>query len=306
MQDFYYLSSDQKTQIHACVWKPQGEVKGVVQIVHGMAEYVARYDEFATFLASNGFLVCGEDHLGHGQSVCSNNVLGFFAKGKSSHLVLDDIRALHLNIKGEYAGVPYFMLGHSMGSFFARVYASLYGEELAGLVVVGTGVQPAIATGAGKFLCKLIATFRGWHYQSKMIDGIAFGSYNAQIKDAKTKFDWLSVDEENVQKYIADDLCGYPFRCGGFYGLFEIIARACKGKTYANTPKNLPVFITSGADDPVGSYGKGVEKVYQKYVKAGLTDVSATLYRGARHEILNDVCAEQVYDDLLTFFNELV
>lgn len=305
MEHLNYLSSDKKTQIHACAWYPQGEVKGVVQIVHGMAEYVQRYEKFAEFLVEHGYVVCGEDHIGHGQSVGEGG-LGYFASGKGAHLVTADIRALHLKMKEKYPTVPYFMLGHSMGSFFARHYASEYGSELSGLVVMGSGVQPSIATGMGKFVCRLVALFKGWKHQSKLIDGIAFGSYNGKIKDAKTKFDWLSVNEENIQKYLDDDLSGNVFTCGGFYGLFEIIAKACKSKTYKNTPKNLPVYIVSGGDDPVGAYGKGVQTIYNKYQKAGVENLQMTIYRGARHEILNDICAEQVYDDLLTFFNELV
>lgn len=304
MQDVYYLSSNKKTTIHAAVWEPQGEVKGVIQIVHGMAEYAARYNGFAQYLTAQGFAVCAEDHLGHGLSVESKDDLGFFGKGKSANLVLSDIRALHLKMSERYPNLPYFLLGHSMGSFFSRVYASKYGDELSGLIVVGSGMQPSIATTTGKAVCRIVAAFKGWKHRSKTIDNIAFGSYNSKIADAKTPFDWLSADDKNINAYLADELCGFTFTCGGFYGLFEIISRACRFKTFKRTPKNLPIFVLSGIDDPVGGYGKGVKRIADNYRRAGVRSVELTLYDGGRHEILNDFCAMQVYCEGLQFIKE--
>lgn len=306
MRDIYYHSSNKKTTIHAVVWEPQGEPKGVVQIVHGMAEYAARYNAFASYLIKQGFVVCGEDHLGHGLSVESKDDLGFFGKGKSANLVLSDIRSLHLKMNDLYPDLPYFLLGHSMGSFFSRVYASEYGDELSGLIVVGSGMQPFLATHSGKIMCRVIAAFKGWKHRSKTIDKIAFGTYNSKITDAKTPFDWLSADDKNVNAYLADELCGFMFTCGGFYGLFEIIERACRFKTFSKTPKRLPVFVLSGIDDPVGDYGSGVKRIAENYRRAGVRSVELTLYDGGRHEILNDFCAEQVYEEVLQFINARV
>lgn len=303
MQDIYYPSQDGKTTIHACVWRPDGEVKGIVQIIHGMAEYAERYAPFAEFLNNAGYLVCADDHLGHGKSVVSENDLGYFTDGKSNDTVLADIRRLTVMTKEKYPEVPYFALGHSMGSFFLRKYISLYGNELDGAVIMGTGFQPKIATGSAKFLSRFIALFKGWHYRSKMIDNAAFGSYNKRF-EGRTPYDWLSQNAENVDNYIADALCGVPFTCSGFYGLFSIVGTACKSKTIKAVPVDLPIYLVAGKDDPVGGYSKGVVKLYDKLAKHGVKDLSMTLYEGGRHEILNDNCAPQVMEDVLAFFDE--
>lgn len=303
MEDIYYPSKDGKTTIHACIWRPEGQVRGVLQIIHGMAEYAKRYEKFAQFLNAAGYLVCADDHLGHGQSVVSEDYLGYFTEGQSNGVVLADIRQLNLKVKEECAGVPYFIMGHSMGSFFCRKYITLYGEEFAGAVIMGTGFQPAIATGAGKLLSRLIAAFKGWDYRSKFLDKLAFGSYGKKFNENRTAFDWLSVNQNNVDNYIADKLCGVTFTCSGFYGLFSIVGQACKSKTIKATPKNLPCLLVAGGDDPVGNYSKGVIKLYEKLNACGVKSVEMTLYNGYRHEILNDDCAPQVMEDILNFLN---
>lgn len=304
MEEIFYPSADGKTTVHACIWRPQGQCKAVVQIVHGMAEYAARYAPFAEFLAGNGYLVCADDHLGHGKSVTDESKLGYFTKGKSNDVVLTDIYTLTQKVSEENKGVPYFILGHSMGSFFTRKFITLHGDMLAGAVIMGSGFQPAAATGTAKFLTRLIALFKGWDYRSKFIDNLAFGSYGKKFRPLRTQFDWLSLNPENVDAYIADPLCGVPFTCSGFYGLFSIVGTACKGKTIKSTPKSLPLYLVAGSDDPVGNYSKGVIKLYDKLGKAGVKDVSMTIYNGGRHEILNDDCAPQVMKDILDFFEE--
>lgn len=302
MQEIYYPSSDGKTNIHACIWQAEGEPKAVLQIIHGMAEYAYRYAPFAEYLTKQGITVCAEDHLGHGKSVCSESDLGYFAEQKGYKTVLTDIRALTEIVKPKYAGVPYFVMGHSMGSFFCRKYISLYGEELAGAIVMGTGFKSAATTGGAKFITRLVAAFKGWKYRSKFIDNAAFGSYNKKFEN-RTSFDWLSANPENVDNYIADPLCGVPFTCNAFYGLFSVIGEACKAKTMKAVSQKLPVFIVAGADDPVGDYGKGVEKFCNKMSAYG-KNVSMILYRGCRHEIVNDICAPQLFEDISGFIAE--
>lgn len=302
MQEIYYPSSDGKTNIHACIWQAEGEPKAVLQIIHGMAEYAERYAPFAEYLTKRGITVCAEDHLGHGKSVCGENDLGYFAERKGYAPVLKDIRALTDIVKEKNAGLPYFVMGHSMGSFFCRKYISLYGDELAGAIVMGTGFKSAATTGGAKFMTRLVALFKGWRYRSKFIDNAAFGSYNKRF-ERRTDFDWLSANPENVDNYIADPLCGVPFTCNAFYGLFSIISEACKGSTMKAVPDDLPIFVVAGADDPVGDYGKGVEKFCDKMIKYG-KNVSMTLYRGCRHEIANDVCAPQLFEDIADFLKE--
>ena len=302
MQEIYYPSTDGKTNIHACIWQAEGEPKAVLQIIHGMAEYAYRYAPFAEYLTKQGITVCAEDHLGHGKSVVSESDLGYFAEQKGYKTVLADIRALTEIVKSKNEGVPYFVMGHSMGSFFCRKYISRYGEELAGALVMGTGFKSSATTGGAKFITRLVALFKGWRYRSKFIDNAAFGSYNKKF-EKRTAFDWLSTDPENVDNYIADPLCGVPFTCNAFYGLFSIIGEACKAKTMKAVPSKLPVFIVAGADDPVGDYGKGVEKFCNKMSGYG-KNVSMILYRGCRHEIVNDICAPQLFEDVAGFIAE--
>lgn len=297
--EVYYSSSDGKSNIHACIWQPEGEVRAVLQIIHGMAEYAERYHRFAAEMAEKGILVCAEDHLGHGKSVSSENEFGYFAEERGCECVLKDIRTLTERMKHRFEGKPCFILGHSMGSFFARRYVALYGEELAGAVIMGTGFKGALVTGTGKFVCSLIALFKGWHHRSPFVNRLAFGAYNRRF-GGRTQFDWLSFKESNVDAYISDPLCGIPFTLNGFYGLFDALGKACSEKTVAATPKSLPILLVSGGDDPVGDYGKGVKKLHKKYFSHGL-DVQMKLYDGCRHEILNDVCECEVVSDILAF-----
>lgn len=299
MQEIYYPSNDGKINIHACIWQSEGEPKAVLQIIHGMAEYAERYSEFAEYLTKQGIVVCAEDHLGHGKSVCEESDLGYFAAKNGWQTVLADVRGLTGIIKSKYPNLPYFVMGHSMGSFFCRKYISMYGDELNGAIIMGTGFKGAATTGGARFITKLVAAFKGWRYRSKFIDNTAFGSYNKKF-ERRTAFDWLSANPDNVDAYIADPLCGVPFTCNAFYGLFGIIAQACQLKTIKAIPDKLPLFVVSGADDPVGNYGKGVEKFTDKLLNNG-KNASMILYRGCRHEILNDICAPQLFEDLFNF-----
>ena len=303
MQDIYFPSADKETTVHACIWRPECEVRGVVQIIHGMAEYAERYAPFAKFLNAHGFLVCADDHLGHGKSVKSLEDLGWFNKQRSTDIVIADIRALQLEVKKQTEGLPYFILGHSMGSFFCRKYISLYGKDFDGAVIMGSGFKSKTTLNSALFLVRLNALFCGWRNRSNFIKNLAFGSYNKKFKPVRTENDWLSENPENVDAYEADELCGVPFTNNGYAILFGIIKQACSSKTIKAVPKNLPVYFVAGADDPVGDYGKGVIKAKDKFVKAGIKDVSLTLYENSRHEILNDNCKERVYEDVLKFIN---
>lgn len=301
-EEFSYPSSDGKTAIHAIRWIPEEGPKAVLQIVHGMTEYVDRYDRFARFLADNGFLVVGNDHLGHGQSVTAEDRLGFFAEEDGNKKVLSDIHRLHEITAAAYSDKPYFMLGHSMGSFLCRQYAAEHGNTLSGAIIMGTGMQPAAVTAFGKELCRLIAGRKGWDHRSGMVDRIATGSYNKKF-EGNTGYEWLSTDREHVAKYAKDPLCTYMFTVNGYYNMFDSIYKLA-GKSYVEgMPKDLPVLFVSGADDPVGDYGKAVQKVYDSFRKMGMKDVALILYPGDRHEILSEKDKETVDRDILSWMN---
>ncbi len=299
-EHIYYPSEDKKTTVHACIWRPRGKATGVLQIIHGMAEYAERYARFAEFLAERGFLVCAEDHIGHGQSVISGEDLGYFADGDATDIVLSDISRLTSIVKEQTGSLPYFVLGHSMGSFFCRCLIAKRGEDYDGAIIMGTGFQPPFVAGFAKFVARTVALFKGWRHRSPLIDGLAFGSYNKKFQ-GRTPFDWLSADSDNVDRYIADELCGVMFTCSGFYTLFSVLKRACSDKTINAVPKDLPVFLVSGGDDPVGAYSAGVIKLYDKFNACGVSDVEMTIYNDCRHEILNDFCAPSVMEDILSF-----
>lgn len=304
MENIFYMSKDGKNRIHACVWRPEGEIRGVLQIIHGMSEYAERYAPFAQFLNAAGIAVCAEDHLGHGQSAAEADALGRFDDNHDFNTVLSDIRTLHLKMKEEAEGLPYFIMGHSMGSFFCRIYISKFGNELSGSIIMGTGFMSGALLSTALALTRLNALFCGWENRSKFIKSLAFGSYNKKFKADNDKNSWLSRDKENVKKYNSDSLCGFDFTDNGYYVLFSAIKEACSKKTINAAPKDFPVLFVSGKDDPVGNYGKGVIKTFDKFKAAKVKQVECKLYEGARHEILNDFCKSSAQEDILSFIEK--
>lgn len=296
-EHFTYASNDGKTDIHAIRWVPEGKVEAVLQISHGMVEFIDRYDEFASYLAQRGILVTGNDHLGHGQSVRSEDDYGFFAEKDGNRIVLKDIDKLRRMTGKKYPDVPYFLLGHSMGSFLARQYICLYEKGLAGAVIMGTGYQPRIVTQFGMGLTKLLARIKGWDYRSAFVDSLAFGGYNRKFGKPDGK-EWLSRNEENVINYKKEKLCNFRFTLNGYYNLFYSIYTLSLERYLSGMPKDLPVFFVAGQDDPVGQFGKGVTKVYRQFMSMGMKDVTCKLYPQDRHEILNELDRETVYGDI--------
>lgn len=302
--EFYYLSEDGVTQIHAIEWKPEGEIKAVLQICHGMAEYIDRYHDFATFLAKQGYYVVGHDHLGHGKSVTDSKRLGYFHETKGNAYVIADIHELQKRTKDMYPNVPYFIMGHSMGSFLVRQYLGLYADNLAGAIIMGTGHQPSAILHAGKLVCKLIAMCKGWEYRSKLVDGMAAGGYEKAFPNEKDRSNWLSRNPENVKKYKSDALCGYMFTVNAYYHMFDGMAKMNQQEREGKLPKELPLFLVSGKEDPVGNSGKSVDKVYKNYQACGMKDVEIKLYENDRHEILNEVDRERVFEDILKWLEK--
>ena len=303
--EFYFPSKDGNTEIHTIEWKPVGEVRAVLQICHGMVEYIRRYDEFAQFLCGEGYYVVGNDHLGHGKSIQAKSEYGFFNEKYGNACVLGDMHTLRQRTEKKYPGVPYFMLGHSMGSSLLRQYIQMYGNGLSGAVLMGTVADhKKAALLFGKRLCRVMAAFRGWHYRSKMVDNLVLGAYNKKFKPARTRADWITSDNENLDMYVADPLCSFMFTVNAYYNVFSGMIGIQRKESVYMIPKGLPVLFVSGADDPVGEFGKGVRKIYEKYRAAGIRDVTLRLYTGDRHEILNETDRDQVYKDLLEWFEK--
>ncbi len=306
MQDIYYPSKDGKNTVHACLWLPQGKAKAVVQLIHGMCEYAERYAHFAQFLNEHGYIVCADDHLGHGKTAKTEADLGYFNDQRDYNIVVEDIHELKLTVQKQTGELPWLVLGHSMGSFFCRKYISVYGDEFVGAVIMGTGFKSSITLNTALSAVKASARSHGWRYRSNTIKKLAFGSYNKKFRPARTGNDWLSKNPQNVDAYEKDPLCGFDFTNNGYFILFSIIKQACSKQVINAVPKNLPVYFVAGALDPVGDYGKGVIRAVNKFHKAGVKSVSLTLYEDSRHEILNDDCKQQVQNDLLAFFEGIL
>ena len=297
-EDFYFDSRDGEHKIHAIRWIPEERPVCIVQIVHGMAEYIDRYDEFARYLADKGIMVVGDDHLGHGKSVRPGEKYGYFCKADASTVLVRDEHRLKKITQKQYAGVPYIILGHSMGSFIARNYLFRYGMGIDGALIVGTGMQSKPILLCARILAGIDGALFGADHISKFVDKAAFGVYNKKIDSPKTPFDWLSRNEDNVRRYIDDPMCGFIFTANGFQTLFRLIRNLHDVEKLKKMPRSLPVFFLAGADDPVGDYGRSVERVYKSFQELGMENVQMKLYPKDRHEILNEVDREDIYGDI--------
>lgn len=295
---FEFLSADKGTKIHAVKWEPDTEkIQGILQITHGMVEYIERYEAFAEYMTNQGFLVVGHDHLGHGASVVSSEYWGYFAKQNGSDILVEDMNTLRIMTQKEYPELPYFMLGHSMGSFMLRKYLSKYGQNLRGAIIMGTGSQPDKMVKLGKRVCKFLAVFRGWSHRSKLVNNMAFSGNNKRF-EAEGISAWLTKDKEIVTSYNKEPRCTFIFTLNGFYNLFDTIHYINQPEHMDAIPKELPLFFVSGEDDPVGNYGAGVKEACEAYERVGIEDITWKLYPTDRHEILNELDKEKVYEDI--------
>mgnify|MGYP002671989494 FL=1 len=305
-ETFTFLSADGKTNVHAVKWVPEsGEYRAILQITHGMIEYIERYEAFAEFLTEKGFMVVGHDHIGHGESVADQKDWGFFTEKNPSDTLVADMHQLRTMVQAENPKVPYFMLGHSMGSYMLRKYLAFHDENLRGAIIMGTGTVPDAATKFGLKFCSFIAAFRGWHYRSKLIQSLSYSKpyrqYDLTGKDVTNS--WLTKDVEMVKKYYHEPKCTFMFTVNGYKGLMEAVLFDNQIENVKKISNKLPIFIVSGADDPVGDCGEGVKKVYNMFQEAGSEDVTWKLYENDRHEILNETDRQQVYEDLLAWMN---
>lgn len=299
--DFWYDSKG-AGKIHGCRWSPEEEPKAVVQILHGIAEFVERYDDFANFLTQHGFLVVAEDHMGHGQSINGGGIQGYFHGGWFT--AVGDSLQLMADIKAEYPHLPYILFGHSMGSFMARTILCKYPQcGLSAAVICGTGWQPAFALPAlikvMDGICKKNET-----KPSESLQKLIFGGYNRKVEHPRTEYDWLTRDAKIVDEYIAHPLCGFTASAGLLRDMIKGIHFIEQKENLKNMNKQLPVFFIAGGDDPVGSYGKGVYTAAEEFKKAGMEDVSIRIYPMGRHEILNEINRKDVYQDVLRWIEK--
>lgn len=277
---------------------PDGEVRAVLQIVHGMVEHIERYDEFAAFLAERGVMVVGHSHLGHGRSAKIAGDLGYFAEPDGNACVIGDIHELRRMTQEEHPGVPYFVLGHSMGSFLTRQYLGIHADDLAGAVIMGTADMPPAVPKSAKAVCAVIAKAKGWRHRSDFVHGMVTGGFHKQMG-----MGWLSKNEADWEVRKQDPFCNFNFTLNAYYSMFHGLERTNSREHAGLVPKNIPILFCAGAEDPVGGSGKGVEAVYQRYLRHG-AKVSLKLYGGDRHEILHEYDRQSVFEDLYQFIRK--
>lgn len=301
-KDIKYKSLDGKTDIHAIIWKPNCPIKAILQISHGMIDHIERYEKFALYMNNQGILVCGNDHLGHGNSIINSNYYGYFADKNSPSILVGDLYHLTTLLKEEYPTVPYFVLGHSMGSFILRNYIAQFGNKIDGAIIMGSAYHNNFEMFLAKALTSVIQFYHhGWFYRSKFLTNITIGKKDKYYRE-NHKYRWLSKDETITKAYQNDSKTQFRFTCNGFYTLFSLIQNA---NNQAKTiPKNLPIFIISGKDDSISNFGKSIYKLNKQYKMIGLKKVKLKMYNNMRHEILNEPEKLFVYNDIVTFINE--
>ena len=300
---FHYPSARDGCSIHALEWAPEGPPRGIVHLVHGISEHIGRYDETARFLAEHGFLVCGEDHLGHGRTVTDGSY-GFFAPENGWTLAARDVRALRKLEGARHPNLPYFLLGHSMGSFLTRTYLILWPGTVSGAVLMGTGQEPAPLVALGKRISALECRRLGPRGVSPLVHTLSLGAYNRRFRPSRTPSDWLSRDPAEVDAFLADPLCQSRPTVSLFRDMMGGLQLIARRDQLARMDPSVPVCFLSGQEDPVGGMGRGVEQVVRMFQDAGCRDLSLHLYPGARHELFHEQNRREVWADLLDWLED--
>ena len=288
-------STDSKNDLNVIIWETEKEPIGVLQIVHGMAEYIDRYDNFAKYMTEHGFNVIGHDHLGHGHSVSDEHDYGFFAEENGDKIIIEDMHSVTQYAREKWEDLPNFILGHSMGSFCLRQYLTKYSNDVFGAIIMGTGWIPSAAALLGKTIATNTCKSKGSHTVNPLLIKLTLEPYNKPFAPARTNCDWLSRDEKQVDLYVNDKLCGFDFTAGAYKDFFTVLEKIAKNRQLIGMRKSLPILITSGSVDPVGGK-KACEKLNAQYKRCGIDDVTLKLWENDRHEILNELDKSDVYD----------
>jgi alpha-beta hydrolase superfamily lysophospholipase len=299
-----FLSRDGRTSIHAVEWLPEGPVRAVLQISHGVAEYIARYEPFAAYLTARGFAVVGNDHLGHGLSVAPGAARLYFGGSGSWNTVVDDLYTLRTQAGARFPGVPYFLLGHSMGSFLARTFLIRYPGRVDGCILSGTGQEAGAVVTLGANIAHLTAKKVGHQGRSPFLQKLMFGSYNRGFDPVEGEYAWISGVPQVVADYEADPLSGGIATCRLVEDMMWGLTYIWKAENLRKMALSTPILLYSGDKDPVGGQGKQVEKVYRRFVDLGCQNVTMKLYPGGRHEMHNEENRQQVFQDVLDWLDE--
>jgi len=302
----FTLPAGDGVEIYVRRWAPDGASKAAVQIAHGLAEHGGRYARLAQALTGAGYVVYAGDHRGHGRTAAQADDLGFFAARDGWATVLGDLWQLTRRIAGDHPALPIVLIGHSMGSFMAQHLMSEHGDAFAGVVLSGTGGKPSPLAAAGRVIARLERWRLGARGRSDLLQAFSFGAFNKQFAPARTPADWLSRDAAEVDKYIADPLCGFPASVQLWIDLLDALGDVTSAERQARIPKRLPIYIISGSNDPVGGNTKSVRQLLDAYRKAGLERVTHRFYDSARHELFNETNRDDVTRDLIQWMDGVV
>ncbi len=294
--EFYYLSADGKTQIHAVEWIPDEKPKAILQIAHGVTEYILRYEQFAEYLVEKGIMVVGNDHLGHGKSIAKDSEPMYFGPTGSWKWAVEDMYTCTKMIKEKYPEIPYYMLGFSLGSFLLRTYLIEYPKAIDAAIIMGTGETPPVQIALAKFIANKEAKKVGENHTSPMIKKLTFDTYNKFFAPNRTDYDWLCSDNEGLDEYIADPMRGGNLSAGLFREMLSGMKFTSEIKNLKKMNLDTPILFISGDEDPVGEKGKGVIKAYHKFQNIGMKDVEIKLYPKLRHDILHEKCKKEIYE----------
>lgn len=301
-KEFHYKSNDNQTIIHGCMWLPDGKPKGIIQIAHGVTEYIERYEWFAFRFAKEGYVVIGNDHLGHGKSVAKGNHPMYFGPEGSWNYAVKDLKTCMDIAKEEFPDIQYTLLGFSLGSFLVRTFLIDYPEEKVDRVIlIGTGQMSPVPIKIAKLLAESEAKKAGEFNTTQKIHDLTFGTYNKKFRPNRTEYDWLCANEEELDRYIKDPKRGGDFTPGLFRELLNGMLYTSKVSNIQKMNKDIPVLFLSGADDPVGDCGKGVKRAYKTFKKAGVKTIGFKLYDGDRHDILHEKDKHDVHNEILSW-----
>lgn len=299
MHESLTLNAADGHEIPVYLWTPDAEPRGIVQIFHGLGEHAGRYARFADAARERDLAVCAHDHRGHGPRTAE---YGFFAERKGWDAVVMDGHTVADSLREEYPDTPRVLLGHSMGSFIAQAYAMRYGHELVALVLSGSALPSRTQVVPGRWLAQAIALFRGRRAQSTLLDTIGFGAFNKPFEPARTDFDWLSRDPDEVDKYVADEYCGGPYTTGLWIDFLGGLTQVTKKDAIKRIPSELPILITGGSDDPVGG-SHGMALLSEAYRRSGHEKAETRIYASGRHEMLNETNRDEFTTDVLDWID---